>query len=623
MNNNSAIKVFVCDAGKWEHRNHIIEKGYLGVPFIAVGMETDYFMKSAFDYKMKIAFEVPPYCKSRESEFFAEYLGAIKEKDQISAAIGEAEIVILVGYLHCLMGFCSAIAQTAKELGALTVGVICDSNGHRYDTEEDGTTGDELAELSKAMDCLIYLPHWGEDDHREEKADTRYMVVKNLLEALVEDGNRIATTAKVQNLASGAGFALTCDEQLPIEEACEAMRWWWSTGLPSRECRLDMVLKKELHSQQEFWCLLEGAQQRDGESKFRFGDYYKDSDPCRALDWYQRSAELGYLPAQTMKKALVASDNWQASNASHLHTTEKLLALPLNWKTVCNELNRGLPSNDLFDEYGSETIEPEYSSNFVTRYNELIPCVAKEWESYPDEVWEAGGHKFFASRPVFDVARYWSTYPHLKMQDGYTLDFQYDGFGRDRYPRLYARPTESARLKTVEELGGLFGDGTTHPDYGRIQALVWEGWRFQVANKMHVTDDKFGFFELSLFCMTANRFCLEWHANYGEYVYFLTPTLLFPTEFGWKEREEDFLGLPFASSYGFSKAKFDELLSLHACPKIAKVGLFRRVSLLAYGPFDWPGLALLNLYYKGKYLVKTQEAILLPENGERHHTFCY
>lgn len=109
---------------------------------------------------------------------------------------------------------------------------------------------------------------------------------------------------------------------------------------------------------------------------------------------------------------------------------------------------------------------------------------------------------FSESNPVkrggeFDPNRYFEAFTHLKMRDGFTLDWVYHQDGMGGYPILYARPVEQPPF--VDESS--YEAVADHPDYLEF---------------VEPQDSSEGYFEYAAFAMTANQFYLDWHANYND-----------------------------------------------------------------------------------------------------------
>jgi len=98
----------------------------------------------------------------------------------------------------------------------------------------------------------------------------------------------------------------------------------------------------------------------------------------------------------------------------------------------------------------------------------------------------------------FDPNRYFEAFTHLKMQDGFTLDYVYHQDGMGGYPLLYARPVDQAPYVNETE----YALAPDQPDY--LAFVIPQ-------------DSPEGYFEYAAFAMLANQFYLSWHANYNDW----------------------------------------------------------------------------------------------------------
>jgi hypothetical protein len=99
----------------------------------------------------------------------------------------------------------------------------------------------------------------------------------------------------------------------------------------------------------------------------------------------------------------------------------------------------------------------------------------------------------------FDPNRYFEAFTHLRMQEGYALDFVYHQDGMGGYPLLYARPLDQAPYATETDY---LAAASGQPDY--LSFVVPQ-------------DSAEGYFEYAAFAMLANQFYLDWHANYNDW----------------------------------------------------------------------------------------------------------
>ena len=99
----------------------------------------------------------------------------------------------------------------------------------------------------------------------------------------------------------------------------------------------------------------------------------------------------------------------------------------------------------------------------------------------------------------FDPNRYFETFSHLQMQEGYVLDYVYHQDGMGGYPVLYARLVDQSPYATESEYASA---GSDQPDYLTL---------------VEPQDSPEGYFEYAAFAIVANQFYLDWHANYNDW----------------------------------------------------------------------------------------------------------
>lgn len=101
-------------------------------------------------------------------------------------------------------------------------------------------------------------------------------------------------------------------------------------------------------------------------------------------------------------------------------------------------------------------------------------------------------------RGEFDVNRYFEVFTHLKMKEGYTLDWVYDQEGAGGNPIIYARPVGQAPYANAS---AYFAD-SNHPYY--LTIVVPE-------------ENPEGYFQYAVFPMLAGQFYQFWHAAYNDW----------------------------------------------------------------------------------------------------------
>lgn len=98
----------------------------------------------------------------------------------------------------------------------------------------------------------------------------------------------------------------------------------------------------------------------------------------------------------------------------------------------------------------------------------------------------------------FDPNRYFEAFTHLKMKDGFTLDYVYHQDGDRGFPLLYARPVNQAPYANQTEYAAPLDD------QGYLDFVIPQ-------------DSPEGYFEYAAFAMLADQFYLYWHAALNDW----------------------------------------------------------------------------------------------------------
>jgi hypothetical protein len=108
----------------------------------------------------------------------------------------------------------------------------------------------------------------------------------------------------------------------------------------------------------------------------------------------------------------------------------------------------------------------------------------------------------------FDPNKVFEIFDHLKMEEGFTLDYVYDANSMGGYPELYARRIDSERYETLldytEAHPECFEDGAPTDCF--------------YMNHVKADDTEEGFLQLVIFYRMGDQFYLVWHANYNDAV---------------------------------------------------------------------------------------------------------
>ncbi|MCL2880452.1 MAG: cell division protein FtsZ, partial [Treponema sp.] len=156
----AVIKVVGAGGGGSNAVDRMIEHGLGGVEFIAVNTDKqDLFNKSKAETKLQIGFAITGGRGSGGKPEIGEK-AALEDRDEIAGVLRGADMVFITAGMGGGTGTGSApvIAKIAKELGALTVGVVTkpfDCEGRfKMKLAEEG-----IKKLRESVDTLIVIPN--------------------------------------------------------------------------------------------------------------------------------------------------------------------------------------------------------------------------------------------------------------------------------------------------------------------------------------------------------------------------------------------------------------------------------------------------------------------------------
>jgi hypothetical protein len=146
----------------------------------------------------------------------------------------------------------------------------------------------------------------------------------------------------------------------------------------------------------------------------------------------------------------------------------------------------------------------------------------------------------------FDINQYFSVLTHLKLEEGYTLDWVYDYNGSAGVPRLYVRPvTQKPYEKNYPDFYEAKVSANITEDTLNILPLVTDGVNGDSGNKIRIDGTKEGFFEYAVLQTIGDQFYQFWHAAIHDTVIICSREKLeavikegMNTDFGFKMTEE-------------------------------------------------------------------------------------
>ncbi len=143
---------------------------------------------------------------------------------------------------------------------------------------------------------------------------------------------------------------------------------------------------------------------------------------------------------------------------------------------------------------GCQLLSSSPGGTVISNCAEVVAAVSGlQSGDIPDQLMETGTKQ----GGEFDPNQYFDVLTNLSMQDGYALDYVYQGDDLGGYPLLYVHSLDQAPYASAAEIP----DNTQLPDYHE---------------HLNVQDTEQGYFEYVVLDVMADQFYLYWHANYND-----------------------------------------------------------------------------------------------------------
>lgn len=218
LKRDAVIKVVGVGGGGGNAINHMIECGLSGVEFIAINTDAQDLAKSLADKRIQIGQRITGGLGTGGNPEMGRQ-AAEQDKDSIAAALERADMIFIASCMGGGTGTGSApvVAQTARELGALTVAVVT-----KPFTEEGAgrmrIANEGIEQLKQVVDSIITIPNdriWQLSDRRLTIKDA-FAMIDDVLRQAVQGISDLITIpgyinidfADVKSILSDAGEAL-------------------------------------------------------------------------------------------------------------------------------------------------------------------------------------------------------------------------------------------------------------------------------------------------------------------------------------------------------------------------------------------------------------------------------
>ena len=218
MASNAKIKVIGVGGGGGNAVQHMIDSELRGVQFVCANTDLQALNRSRAPFKVQLGEKLTKGLGAGANPAVGRE-AALESVNAIREAIGDADMVFVTAGMGGGTGTGAApvVAQAAKELGALTVGVVTKpfsfEGSKRSRAAEDG-----IEDFKQHVDCLITIPNDRLLTFSGKKAPFRemlqranevlYYAVKGISDVIVCEGLINLDFADVRTTMSEAGLAL-------------------------------------------------------------------------------------------------------------------------------------------------------------------------------------------------------------------------------------------------------------------------------------------------------------------------------------------------------------------------------------------------------------------------------
>ncbi len=218
LGNSAKIKVFGVGGGGGNAIQNMISCGLQGVHFVCANTDVQALNKNSAPCKIQIGEKLTKGLGAGANPAVGRE-AAIESVDCIRDAIGDADMVFVTAGMGGGTGTGAApvIAQVAKELGALTVGVVTKPFGFEGSKRRAAAEAG-VEEFKKHVDCLITIPNdrlmafapkkTPFNEMLRKANDVLYYAVKGISDVITENGHINVDFADVRTCMGEAGLAL-------------------------------------------------------------------------------------------------------------------------------------------------------------------------------------------------------------------------------------------------------------------------------------------------------------------------------------------------------------------------------------------------------------------------------
>lgn len=337
--------------------NRMVRAGFSGVEFISINTDAQALEKSCADLKIQIGKKLTRGLGAGADpeigrKAFEEDPGQVRE------ALSEANIV----FITCGMGGGTGtgasplIAKTAKEIGALAVGIVTKPflfEGHKRIAQADAG----IRQIKEHVDTLITVPN----QRLLTLVDKHTLLTDSFMKA---DEVLLSATKGISDLITTTGLVNVdfADVKTIMQNAGDALM---GTGVASGENRGEIAARMALHSPMLEDFSIEGAKgvliNITGGPDVTFDDIHMATETVFAAAGSQANIIFGTVVDEAMRDRLfvtviAAGFDRNGNNNNHEVVEEvDLFGRPV----LPGKIRRILPKRQIFEKVTSDNFEPE------------------------------------------------------------------------------------------------------------------------------------------------------------------------------------------------------------------------------------------------------------------------
>jgi len=157
-----------------------------------------------------------------------------------------------------------------------------------------------------------------------------------------------------------------------------------------------------------------------------------------------------------------------------------------------------------------------YGPSVVSMFTECRAVVDNMYELKKDLGFMYPPDHFLADIPYrqgsdFNPNRYFNVLTHIKLAEGYKLDYIYSANEMGGRPLLYARRSNTEPFQSYDEFLASFGEGEAD-----VGSFITENHRYDYLSQIRLAKTPESYFDLIALAFLGDQFYLYWHGLYND-----------------------------------------------------------------------------------------------------------